>query len=143
MSYMTKFRGKRSVICGHQSDFTASEGTANVWVHHPHQRRTSEGAIVAEELIGEKMDMKRLTKSIMVAAMPHFVEKASLSILLSMEKGVIPLNDRLHVMQSFPGSPALSTAPSGETMTFPLASFLSLSHMNGKLIHPPATLSWM
>ena len=53
---------------------------------------------MAKELIGEKIDMKRLTKSIMVAAMPHFVEKASLSILSLTEKGADPLNDRLHVM---------------------------------------------
>jgi hypothetical protein len=87
--------------------------------------------------------MKGLTKSIMVAAVPHFVEKASLSILSLTEKGAFPLNDRLQVMQSFPGSPALSTTPSGETMTLPLASFFSLSYVKGPLIRPPVTLSWM
>jgi hypothetical protein len=52
MSYGT-FSEEGGVNYGHQSDFTVSEVTTNSWVRHPQKIWTSEGAIVAEELIGE------------------------------------------------------------------------------------------
>lgn len=125
---------------GHQSGSTVSEVTTNAWVRHPGKMWTSEGANRGRRIdrVKEKL-VRRLTKSIMDAAVPHFVEKASLSILSLTEKGAFPLNERLQVMRSFPGSPALSTAPSGETITLPLASLFSSSHVKGPLMRPPAT----